>query len=77
MLAAAMEHAPDVVLMDFQLPDGDGPEATEKIKARLPATNVIMLTARADDDALVRAIAAGCSGFVNKEGGCGSTSCSM
>jgi len=31
-LAAALEHSPDVVLMDFELPDGDGPEATEMIK---------------------------------------------
>ncbi|MCU1461842.1 MAG: Response regulator with domain [Acidimicrobiales bacterium] len=66
-VAATLAHAPDVVLMDFELPDGDGPQATEQIKALIPAVKVIMLTARTDDQALVRAIAAGCSGFVKKE----------
>jgi DNA-binding NarL/FixJ family response regulator len=53
--------------MDFELPDGDGPHATEQIKALTPAVKVIMLTARADEQSLVRAIEAGCSGFVQKE----------
>jgi DNA-binding NarL/FixJ family response regulator len=53
--------------MDFELPDGDGPDATEQIKAVTPSAKVIMLTARTDEDALVRAIAAGCSGFVKKD----------
>ena len=35
--------------MDFELPDGDGPQATEQIKALMPAVKVIMLTARTDD----------------------------
>ena len=53
-------------LMDLELPDGDGVQATEQIKALMPLVHVIMLTARSDDQALVRAIAAGCSGFVSK-----------
>jgi DNA-binding NarL/FixJ family response regulator len=65
-VAAAVELRPDVVLMDFELPDGDGPQATAHIKALMPSVHVIMLTALAGGDALVRAIAAGCSGFVNK-----------
>jgi DNA-binding NarL/FixJ family response regulator len=52
--------------MDFGLPDGDGAHVTEQIKALVPSVHVIMLTARTDDQALVRAIAAGCSGFVKK-----------
>ncbi|MEY2423259.1 MAG: cyclic di-GMP phosphodiesterase [Acidimicrobiaceae bacterium] len=66
-IAAALGYAPDVILMDFELPDGDGPQATEQIKALMPSVKVIMLTARTDDTALIRAIAAGCSGFVKKE----------
>jgi DNA-binding NarL/FixJ family response regulator len=66
-VAAALAYEPDVILMDFELPDGDGAQATEQIKALTPTVDVIMLTARTDDDALVRAIAAGCSGFVRKE----------
>lgn len=64
--AATVAYEPDVVLMDFVLPDGDGAAATEAVKALLPRTKVVMLTARTDHDALVRAIAAGCSGFVAK-----------
>lgn len=63
---AAARYEPDVVLMDFELPDGDGAEATEHIKRFQPATKVVMLTARSDQAALVRALAAGCSGFVTK-----------
>jgi putative two-component system response regulator len=66
-IAAALAYEPDVILMDFELPDGDGPTATEQIKSLTPAVHVVMLTARTDDHAMVRAIAAGCSGFVRKE----------
>jgi putative two-component system response regulator len=66
-VAAASAHEPDIILMDFELPDGDGPYATAQIKALTPAVKVIMLTARADEQSLVRAIEAGCSGFVQKE----------
>jgi response regulator RpfG family c-di-GMP phosphodiesterase/DNA-binding CsgD family transcriptional regulator len=66
-VAAALAYEPDVILMDFELPDGDGTEATERIKALTPSVKVVMLTARTDDQSLVRAIAAGCSGFVKKE----------
>jgi putative two-component system response regulator len=63
---AITEYRPEIVLMDFELPDGDGAAATERIKALVPAAKVIMLTARTDDSALARAIAAGCAGFVRK-----------
>jgi DNA-binding NarL/FixJ family response regulator len=66
-VVAALGYEPDVILMDFELPDGDGPQATEQIKALTPAVKVVMLTARTDEPAMVRAIAAGCSGFVRKE----------
>jgi response regulator RpfG family c-di-GMP phosphodiesterase len=57
---------PDVVLMDFELPDGDGIAATAMIRALSPAAKVVMLTGRADQDAFVRAMGAGCAGFVTK-----------
>jgi DNA-binding NarL/FixJ family response regulator len=66
-IAAATAYAPDVILMDFELPDGDGPQATEQIKALTPAVKVIMLTAHTDEQSFVQAIAAGCAGFVMKE----------
>jgi DNA-binding NarL/FixJ family response regulator len=57
---------PDVVLMDYRLPDGDGITAARKIVADLKAA-VVILTASGDDDELVlRALEAGCAGFVAK-----------
>jgi two-component system nitrate/nitrite response regulator NarL len=63
---AVVAHHPDVILMDFELPDGDGAEATEAVKALAPEVKVVMLTGRTDNPALIRAIGAGCAGFVTK-----------
>lgn len=65
--ASTRQHLPDVVLMDFRLPDGDGIEATGIIKSERPQTKVVMLTASTDDSVLVSAIEAGCSGFITKD----------
>lgn len=65
-VAAALAYQPDVILMDFSLPDGDGAQATEQIKMLTPPVKIIMLTASDDNRSLARAIAAGCSGFVSK-----------
>jgi DNA-binding NarL/FixJ family response regulator len=64
--ASVRLHLPDVVLMDYELPDGDGAEATERIKADAPKTQVVMVTSFDDESVLVRAIEAGCSGFITK-----------
>jgi putative two-component system response regulator len=66
-IAATQSYQPDVVLMDFQLPDGDGAQATQRIKDLLPQAKVVMLTARRDREAFLRAISAGCAGFVGKD----------
>jgi DNA-binding NarL/FixJ family response regulator len=65
-VAAAMAKKPDVVLMDYELPDGDGVGATRAIKAVVPDAHVVLLTSNADEDVLVSAIEAGASGFVTK-----------
>jgi DNA-binding NarL/FixJ family response regulator len=57
---------PDVVLMDYELLDGTGIEATAAVLARRPAASVVMLTSFSDDAVLLAAIEAGCSGFVTK-----------
>lgn len=64
---AARETEPHVVLMDYRLPDGDGVEAAREIKAILPATRIVMLTATSDDMVLRHAIEAGCSGYLTKD----------
>jgi DNA-binding NarL/FixJ family response regulator len=63
----AETERPDVVLMDFRLPDEDGASATEAIKARRPETQVVMVTSADDEAVLLRCLEAGCSGFIPKE----------
>jgi two-component system, NarL family, response regulator DevR len=58
---------PDVVVMDIRLPDGSGIDATREIRARLPNTQVLMLTTFADDEALFASIMAGAAGYVLKQ----------
>ena len=57
----------DVVLMDYQLPDGTGAEATRAIKGRWPAARVVMLTALADDETVLESIQAGADGYLTKD----------
>ena len=66
-VAEAVQVRPDVVLMDYQLPDGDGVAAVAQIKQEVPSTQVVMLTGSGDDERLARrAFEAGCCGFVGK-----------
>lgn len=69
-MAEAVEQAavlrPDVVLMDLNLPDGSGIDATRAILAAAPATRVLVITMSADDDAVVAAMRAGARGYVVK-----------
>ncbi len=64
-----VSRRPQVVLMDYGLPDGDGVSATAAIKASQPDVQVIMLTSYVDEDVLVAAIQAGCTGYVTKHKG--------
>jgi DNA-binding NarL/FixJ family response regulator len=66
-VAEAERALPDVVVMDVRLSDGSGIEATRDIRAQRPATQVLMLTSFADDEALFASIMAGASGYVLKQ----------
>jgi DNA-binding NarL/FixJ family response regulator len=66
-VAAAGELAPDVVLMDLRMPDGDGVEATGRILAARPRTRVVVLTTYESDRDILRAIEAGASGYLLKD----------
>ena len=68
-IAAVTEHDPDVVLMDYRLPDLFGDEATRVIRRNHPRTAVVVVTAAEDDEVLGKAVDAGCSGFVMKQDG--------
>ncbi|MGJ9414474.1 response regulator [Aeromicrobium sp. CF4.19] len=60
------ETSPDVVLMDVQMPDMDGIEATQRVVAEYPGTKVLILTTFDDDAYLFAALQAGASGFLLK-----------
>lgn len=63
------QQAPDVVLMDLRMPRCDGVEATRRIRAAHPATEVVVLTTYADDDSLFPALEAGARGYLTKDAG--------
>jgi DNA-binding NarL/FixJ family response regulator len=63
----AQQLAPDVVVMDISMPDMDGIEATQRIKTNNPRTNIVALSARADDESALQIIEAGATGYVGKE----------
>ncbi|TJZ41585.1 response regulator transcription factor [Streptomyces piniterrae] len=61
------ELAPDVVLMDLRMPRCDGVEATRRIRAEHPGTQVVVLTTYAEDDSLFPALQAGARGYLTKD----------
>jgi two-component system, NarL family, nitrate/nitrite response regulator NarL len=65
-LALVEREDPDVVLMDYHLPDGNGVEATKEILKRWPRTKILMLSGGGGHDLVARAIESGCSGFLAK-----------
>ena len=58
--------APDVVLLDHQLPDGLGVDAITDLRTLRPESYIVVLTAAAEDSMLVAATEAGCAGFILK-----------
>jgi DNA-binding NarL/FixJ family response regulator len=67
VLDAVDKLGPDVVLMDIRMPVMDGLAATELLRARDGAPEVIVLTTFEADDYVLRALRAGASGFLLKD----------
>lgn len=65
----ASELGPDLVLMDLNLPDATGVDATARILAAVPTARVLMMTMSTDDDAVVATMRAGARGYVVKGAG--------
>ena len=63
---AATRLNPDVVLLDFRLPDGSGPDAATAIRGIRPAAKMIFLTREDTDAARFAAVQSGASAFLHK-----------
>jgi DNA-binding NarL/FixJ family response regulator len=68
-VALAARHRPHVVLMDLRMPRLDGVEATRRIRAAQPDTEIVVLTTYADDQSILGALQAGARGYLTKDAG--------
>jgi DNA-binding NarL/FixJ family response regulator len=66
-LSLVRELAPDVVVMDLNMPGMNGIEATREITRQAPLTRVVVLTISDEDDDVIDAILAGACGYLLKD----------
>jgi DNA-binding NarL/FixJ family response regulator len=66
-VAMAIEHAPDVVVMDVRMPVRSGIDAARAIKEEQPGVKILVLTISDEEDDLYEAIKAGANGYLLKE----------
>lgn len=65
-VALYAEHAPDIALLDIQMPGRDGLSAAREILERDPAARVVFLTTFSDDEYIVSALKLGARGYLIK-----------
>ncbi|HWD91928.1 MAG TPA: response regulator transcription factor [Verrucomicrobiae bacterium] len=61
------EDAPEVVLMDLNLPDFSGAEVTARVKSQFPDASVVVLTVYNDAEHIFKALRAGAGGYLLKQ----------
>jgi two-component system NarL family response regulator len=66
-VALSGQLQPDLILMDYDLPDGSGAEATRLILSQQPGCKILFLAGCDDDPALFSAIRSGAKGFLLKD----------
>jgi len=66
-LTILSDKKPDLILMDYSLPDGTGLEATQKILAEHPGIDIVFLTIHEEDDKLFAAVRTGAKGYLLKD----------
>ena len=66
-VSVAAELSPDLVVMDVMMPRKDGVEACRDIMDSAPETRVVMLTVANEETAVLEAVAAGATGYLQKE----------
>lgn len=64
---ALLDHLPDLILMDIEMPQLDGIAATAAVKRQYPSIKIVMLTVIDNHDNILRAIQAGANGYLLKE----------
>lgn len=66
-ISQALEHIPDVAVIDISMPDMDGLEVTVRLKNQCPDLPVLILTMHEEDQYVVRAVEAGAKGYITKQ----------
>jgi DNA-binding NarL/FixJ family response regulator len=66
-LATVMDHRPDVMLVDIDLPGMSGVQLVRELAPRLPEMHIVMLSGSANADEMVAAIRNGASGYLTKD----------
>jgi two-component system, NarL family, response regulator len=64
------QHLPDVVTMDYRLPDHDGPLAVQAIRDEFPGARILMLSAFAGEEAVYQSVQSGVCGYLVKSAAC-------
>ncbi len=65
-IAACREHKPDLMVLDWMLPDGTGHEIVQTVRNELPGMKIVMLTANEHENVVREAASVGVQGFVSK-----------
>jgi DNA-binding NarL/FixJ family response regulator len=66
-VAAALRLTPEVVVMDLDMPDGDGEEATRDLCRAMPTARVLILTMHGEEERLLSLLRSGARGFLSKD----------